>query len=360
LIVKQDYDKRKVPERPGATKGTHLLARRIQRPAVRGKKRKRASKRKGDSSTPGGFVDLRKEFQGEAGQHNNDPRTWSAIVQEWEASKANKQLITGPNEFVPESFVRESISRQLGIKPEDVTRKQFTLAMTELIAQYTAIKVIPQGQELETANELFRITVDAAKRLLLCDMEKVADRWRDTPITLTYQSFLDRLQPCIGEGFAQFLRIGKKFPNEIGTNPANWARSMASEVIIERVKSGPFGVYVPQLLSRLDGEEAKAILLEETILEEASNKSRTGATESASLGADAVGRETETRRAHGPVTINVDVNAASSMSMWIWSRMEGTVQPRANRRGTGQAQDQTTSGVEEEPPSCPKLAQSHG
>lgn len=75
--------------------------------------------------------------------HKDDPRLLPPILQEWEAFKAIKKIITGPHESVPEGFLRGSISRQLGIKPEDVTWKQIKYAVTELFSHYPAITVIP-------------------------------------------------------------------------------------------------------------------------------------------------------------------------------------------------------------------------
>jgi hypothetical protein len=311
------------------------VARRIQPHAVRNKKWRSAAKQEGDPTAPDEFVDLRKEFLGEADQHKDDPRTWSPIVQEWEAFKAIKQLITGPHEFVPESFVRESIARQLDIKPEDVTRKQFRLAVTELFAHYPAITVTPQepvpdadkaelGELRNTVNdgqdnasdrptsiardsrktsnpshEKFQIAVDAAKKLLLRDMQEVAHRLRGMPITVSYESFPDIIRPYIRNGFALFFRIAKKFPNEISTDPAKWAGSVASEAIIEKVKNGPFEIYVPQLVSLLGGEEAEAILLDEAILEEAVHGPSEGPRADLEIAKNSTGI-TESKKRRGP------------------------------------------------------------
>jgi hypothetical protein len=154
LIVKQDYDKRNAPERLRAAKGTLFVARRIQRPAVRGKKRKSAAKRKGDPRTPEEFVDLRKEFLGEADQHKGDPRTWPFLLQDLEASKAIKKRITGPREVISEAFVRDSISRHLGIRPEDVTRNQIRHAVVDLLPYCPAITVIPAEPIKDTRADL--------------------------------------------------------------------------------------------------------------------------------------------------------------------------------------------------------------
>jgi hypothetical protein len=137
-------------------------------------------------------------------------------------------------------------------------------------------------------HEQFRSTVDAAKKLLLCNIQEVAHRLAGSSIILLPRLFPDGSQQCIRDAFAQFLRIGKKFPNEIRMDPAKWARSMAAWVITENVKNGPFEVCLQQLLSLLEGEEAKAILVEQAILEEAGHEGRTGVTESPPADADAV------------------------------------------------------------------------
>lgn len=280
------HQKRKAPEQPGAAKGTLFVAHRIKRHAVRGKKRKTAEKHKGD------------------------PRTWPFLLQDLEASKAMKKLITGPREFISEAFVRDSISRHLGMRPEDVTRNQIRHAVADLLTYYPAITVIPQGpapdldkaelgelgnavneeedstsdrptsvtrDSQKTSNpshEQFQIMVDAAKQLLLGDMQQVAGRLRSTPISLLGQLFFDASQQCIRDGFARFLRIAKGFPNQIQMNPAKWARLMAAAVITESVKDGPFEVSLQQLLSLLNTEEAKTIFLEEVIIDPTSTVNR--------------------------------------------------------------------------------------
>jgi hypothetical protein len=74
---------------------------------------------------------------------DNDPKSWPPTLQLYEAHKSIKELITGPHERIPESFFRNSISLQLGIKPEEVTWKQIKLAVTELFSRYPAITVVP-------------------------------------------------------------------------------------------------------------------------------------------------------------------------------------------------------------------------
>ena len=50
-----------------------------------------------------------------------DPQAWSPVVQQWEAFKAMKELISAPHEQVLESVLRNILSWQYDIKPEEVT-----------------------------------------------------------------------------------------------------------------------------------------------------------------------------------------------------------------------------------------------
>lgn len=119
------------------------MARNKRRSAVRGKKRKSVARRKGNPRTPAGFVDLRKEFLRDVVQHKGDPKTWPFLLQHLEASKAIKKLVTGPREVMSEAFVRDSIARHFGIRPEDVTRNQIRNAVADLLPYYPAVTVIP-------------------------------------------------------------------------------------------------------------------------------------------------------------------------------------------------------------------------
>src|SRR5579862_8189422 len=114
----------------------------MQGHAVRGKKRKNSKPTGGPE--PDGFVDLRAELlRSQADQHKGDPRTWPFLLQALEASKAIKKIITGPRECISEAFVRESISRHLGIKPEDVTWNQIRDAVAEMLPYIPMITMIP-------------------------------------------------------------------------------------------------------------------------------------------------------------------------------------------------------------------------
>jgi hypothetical protein len=75
-----------------------------------------------------------------------DPRTWSPVVQQWEAFKAMKELITGPHEQVPESVLRNILSWQHDIKPEEVTWEHLRQAGYELCRQYGAVTIVPNDR----------------------------------------------------------------------------------------------------------------------------------------------------------------------------------------------------------------------
>jgi hypothetical protein len=83
---------------------------------------------------------LQSEFEE---KQRNDPRNWSPLRQDYEAFKSIKKLITGAHEEIPEDFVRESLARHHGIKPEEVTPKQINFEVAGLLREYPDIKLIP-------------------------------------------------------------------------------------------------------------------------------------------------------------------------------------------------------------------------
>jgi len=76
-------------------------------------------------------------------KQRNDPRNWPPLLQEYEAFKSIRDLRAGQHEQIPESFVRDSISRRLGITPEEVTWKQIRHEVSGLLRRYPAITVMP-------------------------------------------------------------------------------------------------------------------------------------------------------------------------------------------------------------------------
>jgi lambda repressor-like predicted transcriptional regulator len=80
----------------------------------------------------------------------NKSAEWSPLRQDFEAFKAIKKVITGPREQIRESFVRDSIARQYGIKPEEVTMKQIRFEVAGLVRDYPGITVIPSESSEST------------------------------------------------------------------------------------------------------------------------------------------------------------------------------------------------------------------
>jgi hypothetical protein len=70
-------------------------------------------------------------------------RTWPSLVQEWEALKSLKKLITGEYERIPESDLRNIIAAEYGNKAEDVTWEEIKRAASELCLHYGSFQMIP-------------------------------------------------------------------------------------------------------------------------------------------------------------------------------------------------------------------------
>jgi hypothetical protein len=73
----------------------------------------------------------------------NKSAEWSPLRRDYEAFKAMKTLISGPRERIPEAFVRDSIARRCGIKPEEVTPLQINFEVAGMLRDYPAIELIP-------------------------------------------------------------------------------------------------------------------------------------------------------------------------------------------------------------------------
>lgn len=90
-------------------------------------------------------------------KRRNDPKNWSPFRAEYGVFKKLRDMTTGPHEQVPETFVRDVISRRLGIKPEDVTWGQIRHEVTGLFPYYPAITVLPDpGSKLQPSSNLLR------------------------------------------------------------------------------------------------------------------------------------------------------------------------------------------------------------
>jgi hypothetical protein len=72
----------------------------------------------------------------------NDPANWTRLHAHYEVFKTLRELHTGPRERIPESFVRQTIADQLGIKPEEVTPKQINFELAGLLPFYGSVELI--------------------------------------------------------------------------------------------------------------------------------------------------------------------------------------------------------------------------
>lgn len=83
-------------------------------------------------------------------KQRNDPRNWSQFRQQYEAFKGVKAVRNEPAERIPEEFVRNSLARIHGIKPEEVTMEQIRLEVAGLLPFYHHIELIPSTPKQET------------------------------------------------------------------------------------------------------------------------------------------------------------------------------------------------------------------
>jgi hypothetical protein len=76
----------------------------------------------------------------------DDPRNWSQFRRQYEAFKSMKEVISEPAERIPEEWVRSTIARIQGIKPEDVTLKQIAFEVSGLLSSTQRhIEMIPSA-----------------------------------------------------------------------------------------------------------------------------------------------------------------------------------------------------------------------
>lgn len=85
-------------------------------------------------------------------KQRNDPKSWSALRQEFEALRQFTNLLAGPRETITEQFVREAIARHSGIKPEEVTPMQIRFEVSGLLREYP-ITYLPTAQQQSPAPE---------------------------------------------------------------------------------------------------------------------------------------------------------------------------------------------------------------
>jgi ribosome-binding protein aMBF1 (putative translation factor) len=81
-------------------------------------------------------------------KRRNDPRNWSQLRQQYEAFRSMKDVINEPAERIPEEWVRSTIARIQGIKPEDVTLKQIAFEVAGLLSSTKRhIEMIPSAPQ---------------------------------------------------------------------------------------------------------------------------------------------------------------------------------------------------------------------
>lgn len=93
---------------------------------------------------------IQQEFED---KQRDNPENWSPLHRQVEAFQQIKGLLNGPHLNLPESLVRETLAQTLGIKPEEVTLRQITHAVAELLPSYPAITMIPTKPIPPPANE---------------------------------------------------------------------------------------------------------------------------------------------------------------------------------------------------------------
>lgn len=88
-------------------------------------------------------------------KQRNDPKNWSQFRQQYEAFKRIKAVRNEPAERISEGFVRNTIARIRGVKPEEVTMEQIRFEVSGLLPFYQHIELIPftPKQEFPSAPE---------------------------------------------------------------------------------------------------------------------------------------------------------------------------------------------------------------
>lgn len=102
---------------------------------------------------------LCRKFESEALQsefeerRRNDPKNWSEFRRQVEALETIKEIRDAPAKQIPEEFVRNTIARIRGIKPEDVTKEQIAFEVAGLLPFYSHIELIPATPRQESTPE---------------------------------------------------------------------------------------------------------------------------------------------------------------------------------------------------------------
>jgi|HubBroStandDraft_6_1064221.scaffolds.fasta_scaffold04816_8 DNA-binding transcriptional regulator YiaG len=110
-------------------------------------------------------------------KQSNDPRSWPPLRAEFEVFKSLRDMQSGPREEIPEALVRDSLSRQLRIKPEEVTWEQIRHAVLGLLPHYKAITLMPtSGSQLDPHRNLRRKRKRKRKRKPSVPKETIAEQ----------------------------------------------------------------------------------------------------------------------------------------------------------------------------------------
>jgi hypothetical protein len=82
---------------------------------------------------------------GAAAESDGPQRTWSPLVQEWEALKSAQRIESDEPERIPEGDLRSIVARHFAIEPEDLTDWHIELAAVDLCRHYERVQVIPSA-----------------------------------------------------------------------------------------------------------------------------------------------------------------------------------------------------------------------
>jgi hypothetical protein len=87
---------------------------------------------------------------GTVAPNHEEPRTWPALVQEWEALKTSEPFTSDSPECIPEAALRGILARQHAIRPEDITDAHIEPAAVDLCRHYVHVRIIPSTPDLDS------------------------------------------------------------------------------------------------------------------------------------------------------------------------------------------------------------------
>jgi hypothetical protein len=127
-------------------------------------------------------------------KQRNDPKNWSPLRHSFEAFKAIKEIHATPPERIPESLIRETIARQYGIKPEDVTKQQIRFEISSLLRTYPHVEVIPSEAipiESPQHQQTTEPTLNTPKETIGGQIQRLREECRWSAEKLTEMTNLD-------------------------------------------------------------------------------------------------------------------------------------------------------------------------